>query len=305
MSATPARAFTSRPAVREAVPLWLGLIGPSGSGKTFSALRLATGIQSVSGGDVYVIDTEARRALHYADKFKFRHVEFVAPFGPLDYLAAVEQCVAEGARTIVIDSLSHEHEGPGGVMERHDELQKELAAKWRVDMDKANWSAWAQAKAPRKRMINTLLQLPCNFIMCFRAKEKIKLDRGGKPVEMGWQAIAGEELVYEMTARAVLPPGANGIPQWRASVKGEELSIKLPEQFRGIFAEGAQLSEDMGAAMATWAAGALGKHALVVGAETCADTETWIAENREFLNAAPAEIRREVKRVLGVRKGAA
>ena len=78
------RTFEDKPAVRTATPLLVGLIGPSGSGKTFSALRMATGIQRVSGGEVFVVDTESRRSLHYADKFKFRHVEFHAPFGPLD-----------------------------------------------------------------------------------------------------------------------------------------------------------------------------------------------------------------------------
>ena len=76
------RTFEDREAVREQVPLLVGLMGPSGGGKTFSALRLATGFQRVSGGDIFVIDTEARRALHYADRFKFRHIAFPAPFGP-------------------------------------------------------------------------------------------------------------------------------------------------------------------------------------------------------------------------------
>jgi len=39
-----ARTFTDIPAVRERVPLLVGLVGPSGSGKTYSALRLASGI---------------------------------------------------------------------------------------------------------------------------------------------------------------------------------------------------------------------------------------------------------------------
>src|SRR6266849_4599710 len=82
IGAAMARKFEDRPAVREATPLLIGLVGPSNSGKTFSALRLATGIQRVSGGDIWGIDTESRRMLHYADKFKFRHVPFGAPFGP-------------------------------------------------------------------------------------------------------------------------------------------------------------------------------------------------------------------------------
>jgi adenylylsulfate kinase-like enzyme len=75
MATQPERKFTANDAKREHVPLLIGLTGPSGGGKTFSALRLATGIQQVTGGDIYFIDTESRRALHYADQFKFKHVE--------------------------------------------------------------------------------------------------------------------------------------------------------------------------------------------------------------------------------------
>ena len=85
-----ARVFEDRPATRERTPLLVGLVGPSGSGKTYSALRLATGFQRVTGGDIYFIDTEARRALHYADSFNFRHLPFGAPFGSLDYLGVFD-----------------------------------------------------------------------------------------------------------------------------------------------------------------------------------------------------------------------
>ena len=61
------RVFDDKPAVRERVPLLLGLVGPSGGGKTYSALRLARGFQKVTGGDIHFIDTEARRVFHYAD----------------------------------------------------------------------------------------------------------------------------------------------------------------------------------------------------------------------------------------------
>ena len=105
------RNFTDKPAVRERVPLLVGLMGPSGSGKTFSALRLAAGMREITGGDIYCIDTESKRALHYADDFDFQHVEFAAPFSPLDYLQAIEYCVEKKAGVVIVDSLSHEHEG--------------------------------------------------------------------------------------------------------------------------------------------------------------------------------------------------
>lgn len=256
------RTFEDKPATRERVPLMIGLMGPSGGGKTYSALRLATGIQRVAGGEIFMIDTEARRGLHYAERFKFRHLPFGQPFGPGDYLAAIQHCVKKGAGTIIVDSMSHEHEGPGGVLEMHDaELQK------MGGRASDSFRAWAKPKAERRRMINTILQLPCNFIFCFRAKEKTKPgeENGEKKLlELGYMPIAGEEFVFEMTANALLLPNANGEPTWHSSFRGEKQMIKLPEQFVSILTTkdpktgevvGRQLTEDIGEALAKWAAG--------------------------------------------------
>src|SRR6185369_224874 len=109
--------------------------------KTFSALRLATGMSKIYGDGVFVIDTEARRSLHYADTFRFSHVDFKPPFGPLDYLAAIEHCISRGAKTIVVDSMSHEWEGEGGVLQMHDEETERLAEKWRTSPEKAQMGA--------------------------------------------------------------------------------------------------------------------------------------------------------------------
>lgn len=62
--AAPARVFQASVAVQEQTPLLLGIASCSGAGKTYSAHRLARGIQRVSGGKIYVLDSEARRALH-------------------------------------------------------------------------------------------------------------------------------------------------------------------------------------------------------------------------------------------------
>src|SRR6266446_5059778 len=249
------RKFEDRPAVREATPLLVGLIGPRGGGKTFSALRLATGIQRVSGGDFWGIDTESRRMLHYADRFRFRYLAFGAPFGPLDYLAAVEHRVAKRAKNIIVDSMSHEHEGPGGVLEMHAAESKRLAEAWKKSEDVVKMAAWIKPKADRRRLINTLLQINANFIFCFRAKEKMKIVKGKEPEALGFMPIAGEEFVYEMVLKCLLLPAANGVPTWQSENTGERMMIKLPEQFRDLFANKPQLSEDLGEKLARWAAG--------------------------------------------------
>lgn len=250
------RTFTDSPAVRDKVPLLIGLAGPSGGGKTFSALRLATGIQRVTGGDVYGIDTESKRMCHYADKFKFRHVPFVAPFGALDYLAAIEHCHKKGAGVIVIDSMSHEHEGPGGCLEVHREETERLAKLWRVSESKAQLSAWSLPKGNRRRLLNSILQIPCNFIFCFRAKEKLKIVRGEDPRPLGFMPIAGEEFVFDMTVNGLLMPGAGGVPTWNPQESGEKTMVKLPEQFRDLLLKhNGPLDERLGEEMAKWAAG--------------------------------------------------
>lgn len=249
------RMFEDKPAVRERVPLLVGLVGPSSSGKTFSALRLAAGMQRVDGGEVFFIDTEARRALHYADRFAFRHVSFTAPFGSLDYLAAFEHCVAKGATVIIVDSMSHEHEGPGGVLEMHAaELDRMAGNDWKK-RERMTMLGWQKPKAARRRMVNTALQMPVHFIFCFRAKPKLKIVKGKEPEPRGWMPIAGEELVYELGVRALLLPGADGVPEWSPKEPGEIETVKMPVWAHGMFPASVQLNEDMGAALAQWAAG--------------------------------------------------
>jgi len=249
-----ARVFEDKPAVREATPLMVGLFGTSGGGKTFSALRLATGIQKVTGGDIFGIDTESRRMLHYADKFKFKHVPFGAPFASLDYLAAVEHCVKKGAK-IIVDSMSHEHEGPGGVLEQHAVETQRLAKLWNVSEAKAQIAAWSAPKQARRRMINTLLQINANFVFCFRAKDKLKIVSGKDPVDLGTMPICGEEFFFEMTLSCLLMPMDKGVPTWKSEYPGERMMMKLPGQFEAMFGQPRQLDEDTGQKLAEWSAG--------------------------------------------------
>jgi ABC-type dipeptide/oligopeptide/nickel transport system ATPase subunit len=253
-----ARVFTASPAIRESVPLLIGLMGCSGSGKTFSAHRLATGICQVTGGDIHFIDTEARRALHYADLFKFYHIPFDAPFGSLDYLAAMQQSIKAGAKVIVVDSLSHEHEGPGGMLDYWETEVDRMAGTDYAKRERVKMAALIKPKQARRAMINGLLQLPANFIFCFRAKETVKpVKVGGKTeiVPQGFMPIAGAELVYEMTVNCLLMPRSNGVPTWASDNPGEKAMMKLPEQFKTMFARSEALNEATGKALAEWARG--------------------------------------------------
>jgi hypothetical protein len=243
--------FKFRPAVREQTSVMIGLAGPSSSGKTYSALRLATGM--ANGAPIFFIDTESRRALHYADKFKFEHGELVAPFRPSTYLEAMEAAKKAGAKVIVIDSMSHEHEGPGGILEWHEEELTRMAGEDWNKRERMKFTAWIKPKREHNKYVNSVLQLGVHVIFCFRAKEKLKLikNSNGKlePTPQGWQPICAERFEFEMLALLMLPPNSQG------KIDLEQEATKLQGQHAGLFPQGAQISEEMGQRIAAWAAG--------------------------------------------------
>ena len=253
-----ARTFEIKSAKRAEVPILCGLFGASSSGKTWSALRIATGMQKVRGGKIVVIDTESRRALHYADSFAFEHMDFGAPFAPLDYLEAIKAAVSAGARVLVVDSASHMHEGPGGLLSQHDEEVTRMAGNDWKKRERVNMAGWIKPKREFQEFKNELLQLNVAVVMCFRAKQKIKPVQGGQPKELGWMPIISDELTFEMTLNALLLPGSDGVPSWSPEEKESRERIKLPNQFREWFLRrkaGKPLDEDDGVMLAKWAAG--------------------------------------------------
>lgn len=263
MSDRVPRKFNSSPAVRASVPLWLGIYGPTFSGKTYSAIELAVGIQSVVGGQIGLADTENKRALHYADVFKFRHYPFDPPFDPLSYLDMLEQMHRDGITIGIIDSASHEHEGTGGVLEMHEDECERLMKLWKgSSRDKVQISAWNKPKTEHRKMIQGAQRLPMHILWCFRAKEKLDVNHvnpktGRKePVSKGLMAIGAEDLVYEMAMTALLRSGAKGYPTWEGEELGEQQMIKLPDWARKMLREdGKPLDRDFGARLARWAQG--------------------------------------------------
>ena len=254
------RTFEDAPAVLGKTPLLIGLTGYSGSGKTYSALRLATGIQRVRGGDIYGIDTEGGRMRQYADRFKFRHVPFMPPHGPQDYLAAIEHCVSKRAKIIVVDSMSHEHEGEGGVLEQSERyLDQKCGDDWKKRQAYQQLS-WQAPKAARKqlnrRVVSQLTDI--TFVFCYRGQEKVKMVKGEEPIQLGTQAITTSNLVYDMTVRFLLRPGADGVPAPKAETPAEAMMMKQIETFRGWQELKVQLSEDLGEKLAKWAEGGPG-----------------------------------------------
>ena len=240
--------FTFRPAVRENVSLLIGLAGASGSGKTYTAMRLAKGM---AGGKPFaVIDTEAGRAKHYADQFRFDHGDLKPPFHPLAYADAIDAADKAGYPIIVIDSCSHSHDGEGGLLDMQEAEYQRLGAREAVKM-----ASWIKGKGEHRRMVSRLLQVRAHLILCFRAAEKIEMVKVDGKTEVrkkvtatgldGWVPICEKSLPYELTASVLLMVTNPGVP----------LPIKLQEQHRGLFPLDKAITEESGERLAAWARG--------------------------------------------------
>lgn len=248
--------FEFKPAVREAVGLLIGLIGPSGSGKTYSAMRIAAGIVG-KGNRFAVIDTENRRALHYASAFNFDHCELSPPFDSLKFAGAIEAADRAGYKAIVVDSCSHEWASEGGVLAFQEaELTRMAGDDWKK-REACKMAAWIKPKGNHKQMVQRLLRSKAHLILCFRAEEKTKIEKGtdGKThiIPMGFQPVCSKELPYELTVSFLLSSDKPGIGQ----------PIKLQEQHKVIFPTGKLLDEQSGEAVAAWAHGGVTKQETV------------------------------------------
>jgi ABC-type oligopeptide transport system ATPase subunit len=241
-------------------PLMLGMVGPSGSGKTYSALRVATGIQKVSGGDIFVVDTEQRRSLHYASQFRFKHVDFQPPYGSLDYLEALRYCKKQGAGVLIVDSCSHEHTGPGGLLEQHEAEVDRMAGNDYAKRDRVSIGAWAKPKAGQRKLITAITtELAMPVIFCFRAKTGTKPAPKGasdrSPIEMGYSTIGDDAWLFEMAVNFLFLPSSDGVPTWQSNFPGERMAIKCPAQHRWLYDIKGPVNEDVGRRLAEWARG--------------------------------------------------
>lgn len=240
--------FTFRRATRDNVGLLIGLAGASGSGKTYTSMRLASGI--ANGKPFAVIDTEAGRAAHYADQFVFDRGDLKPPFRPGAYAEAIAAADAAGYPVIVVDSMSHEWAGEGGVLDWQIEEFDRLGGR-----DSTKLLSWAKPKQGHKSMVQKLLQVRAHLILCFRAEEKIDMIKeDGKtkivPKEgpggfKGWLPICEKNLPYELTASFLLMAEHPGVP----------LPIKCQEQHRALFPLDRPITEESGKRIAEWAAG--------------------------------------------------
>lgn len=244
--------FVFRPATRENTPLIVGLAGPTKSGKTMSALRLAAGM-TPDPSRIAMLNAEGKRGEQYADWFertykaKYLNCNIEPPYSPERYTEALLAMKKLNPTVGIIDSASHMHDGPGGLLEYHDAELQRLSKGDESKRDRNNFTAWIKPKAAENKFIYTMLGMDCPIILCFRAKEKMKIVAGKPPVDLGWQPIAGDRITFETIFTLVLPPHSKGVPDLELS--------EMRQPFDRIVPKGKPIDEDLGRRLTEWAKG--------------------------------------------------
>lgn len=180
-------------ATKTKAKLRLAIAGPSGSGKTLSALLIANGL----GGRVAVIDTENNSASLYASKPgvpDFDVLNLSPPFTTERYLEAIQAAIQAKYDILIIDSLSHQWAGEGGLLNRKEQLDA------RGGNSFTNWSKFTPE---HERFKSALLQSDIHLIGCLRSKQEYILADNGKgkqaPQKHGMAPIQRDGLEYEFT----------------------------------------------------------------------------------------------------------
>lgn len=183
-----------RKATRRQSKLRLGISGPSGSGKTYSALLLASGM--ASWDKIAVIDTENGSGDLYAHLGEYNVLALSAPFSPERYIEAIRQCEEAGMEVVIIDSVSHEWEGKGGILETNELIGQ---TKFRGN----SWAAWSVSTPKHQAFLQAILNSSCHIITTARAKTDT-VQEGGKVKKIGVKEIQREGYEYEMTLNFTL-----------------------------------------------------------------------------------------------------
>lgn len=181
--------FQIRKAQKSKSKLRIGISGTSGSGKTYSSLLLASGM--TSWDKICIIDTENGSADLYESLGGFNVMTLGAPFTPERYIEAIKAAENSGMEVIIIDSVTHEWDGKGGLLESNEQLAQ---AKFKGN----TWAAWSQSTPRHQKFIDALVSSKCHIITTARSKqETVQVD--GKIKKVGTKEIQREGFEYELT----------------------------------------------------------------------------------------------------------
>jgi hypothetical protein len=178
-------------ATRKKVKLRLGLSAVSGGGKTYSAILLAKGLVDGDLSKVAVIDTENNSASLYSHLGEYNTIELTSPYTPERYIQAIKVCEDAGMEVIIIDSITHEWDGKGGLLEIHSQMTGN------------SFTNWSSLTPRHQKFIDSILQSKCHVITTVRRKTEYDMQKDSngrtKVEKSGLKEVTREGFEYELT----------------------------------------------------------------------------------------------------------
>ena len=213
---------------RKQAKIKMGIMGIAGGGKTMSALLIAFGITQ-DWNKIAVIDSENQSSHLYAHLGSYKVLNLEPPFTPERYIQAIEVCEKAGIEVIILDSISHEWEGRGGILDIHS------------NMAGNSFTNWSKLTPRHNSFVEKMLQSNCHIIATIRSKQDYVLnEKNGKqiPEKVGLKGVTREGMDYEFTLVLEVDIKHNAI----ASKDRTGIFVGKPE-FRVTFDTGRIISE--------------------------------------------------------------
>lgn len=281
----------------------VGVYGKSGSGKTHSALLLAIGISRALYGAgtrrVGIIDTERKRSTVIFDLLPERPMllDLEEPFSPERYTEAITVLEDKPVGCGVIDSMTHEWSGEGGILDWQEKELTRMAGEDYRKRESCKMASWIAPKIAHKKMVQRILRSSVPLVCCLRADEKVHMERGDGDKKT--RVITDEfttpdfdkKFIFEMLCNLEIVqvgdlPGCCRVRKW----SHPDIKKLLPK-------EGEQVTVQHGEALGQWCKRSIGTKEPTAMAPRGADSKATAALKKKLWEVTKS-VHHETARIL-------
>ncbi len=145
-------------------------------------------------GKIAVGDSENGSASLYSDKHDFDVIEIKPPYTVDKYLNVIQLAVDGGYDVLLLDSISHQWKGEGGILNQKEQ----------IDARGGNsFTNWSKLTPEQERFLSSILHSDIHIISTIRSKQEYIIEQNEKgkqaPRKVGLAPIQRDGMEYEFT----------------------------------------------------------------------------------------------------------